>query len=293
MAQAKQILVATDFSPGANSAVGRAAQLAVAHGASLCLLHAFDPKVRHNAGAGPVASDQAAGPVPQAQRRKRLDELAIKLSGQTGREVRSEFRSGPAQEAVEAHVRENPCGLIVVGSRFDPSVEGLGSTASKVIRAPACPVLIVRAGHNRPYKQVLSAVDLRGGSVRAARSAIDLFPGARHHLLYAVAPALDRFWPTDEVGQDKMQLLHEAMHAHAVRELQLLADVLSEAGSPAVTADVANDVPARAILVGAASMAADCVAVGHHDDESLVHSMLGSIAQHVVQFARGDVLVVP
>lgn len=36
------IVAATDFSPGSSAAVERAVQLAVAHGASLRLLHAFD-----------------------------------------------------------------------------------------------------------------------------------------------------------------------------------------------------------------------------------------------------------
>jgi nucleotide-binding universal stress UspA family protein len=293
MTQAKRILVATDFSPGATAAVGRAAQLAKAHGATLCLLHAFNKKTQASLRAAPAAAQLATNLASEAQLRRRLDDLAGALSEQLGAVVRNEFRVAPAQEAVEAYLHDNECALAVVGSRFDPSVKGLGSTASKVIRAPACPVLIVRAGHDRPYEQVLSAVDLRGGSVRAARGAIELFPAARHHLLYAIAPALDRFLPTDDVGEERIQRLLEAIHEHAARELQLLADVLSTAAAHPVTADVASDVPARAILVGAASLPADCVAVGHHDDESLVHSMLGSIAQHVVQFASGDVLVVP
>ena len=56
---------------------------------------------------------------------------------------------------------------------------------------------------------------------------------------------------------------------------------------------VADDVPARAILVGAANLAADCVVVGHHGQGTATESYLGSMAQHVIYAALSDVLVVP
>ena len=46
MASIRNIVVATDFSKASVAAVERAAQLAVTHGARLCLLHAFDEKAQ-------------------------------------------------------------------------------------------------------------------------------------------------------------------------------------------------------------------------------------------------------
>lgn len=48
MTTIRSIVVATDFSPGATAALERAVQLAVAHGASLRLLHAFDVSAWHS-----------------------------------------------------------------------------------------------------------------------------------------------------------------------------------------------------------------------------------------------------
>ena len=46
-------------------------------------------------------------------------------------------------------------------------------------------------------------------------------------------------------------------------------------------AEVASDVPARAVLVGAATLPADCVVVGHHDAAAIGQTELGSMALHV------------
>ena len=76
-------------------------------------------------------------------------------------------------------------------SRFDTTVEGLGGRALKVVRATACPVLIVWILEARVLRKGAFAVDLPTGSVRVAVYALTLFPSAHHRLLYAVAPVLD------------------------------------------------------------------------------------------------------
>jgi len=56
---------------------------------------------------------------------------------------------------------------------------------------------------------------------------------------------------------------------------------------------VAEDVPARAVLVYAADLPADCVVVGRHAGEPDPDFILGSLAQHVIYSSICDVLVVP
>lgn len=105
-----------------------------------------------------------------------------------------------------------------------------------MLRAPDCAVLSVRTNDTRPYRNILSAVDLRDGSVRAAVAALALFPHA-NHLIYAVAPALNNSLEAGGVASAQLQSLHESMHRHAERELSLLAQGLSAKSMHAVHAE--------------------------------------------------------
>ena len=292
------ITVCTDHSPGALAAVERAAQLAQEHGAALCLLQVCSgaPPRSQGAAAAPAASPPDGDPALAAHtaaQGQRLAELASSLARRTGLKVEGILGVGTAHVAIGEHLLSHPTPLLVLGSRFDPTTAGLGGTALKLLRQPVCPVLVVRQTDAGPYQQVLSAVDLRDGSVRAAVAALALFPQAHHHLLYAVAPALDSSLEAGGIDTQQVQSLHGAMHRNAERELRLLAQGLSTKAVHAVSTEVASDVPARALLVGAATLSADCVVVGHHEATAIGQSELGSMALHVLQFVPGDVLVVP
>ncbi len=290
MSTIRHILVATDFSPGSDAAVERAVQLAAAHDATLCVLHAFDA----SAWADDAVRRLQPDPAPELRVRQRLDDAASSIAKQAGIEVDTHFVSGLPQPSISAYASAHAVSLIVVGSRADPDVAGLGSTASKVVRSPACAVLVVRAAHAPTTRRVLSAVDLREGSVRALSFALELFPAARHHLLYALDPALEHTRTIGGLTGEQLQSLHASMYARADETLQQLAEGLSARALHRLTAEVADDLPARAILVGAAALPADCVVVGHHGEGTTVpDSIPGNLAQHVIQYTPGDVLVVP
>lgn len=289
----RRILVATDFSPGAAAAVDRAVQLSRAHGAALDLLHVFDVGAWHSLKGVFDAQRLTVDPPPDVATRQRLSDLAVKLAGDAGLQVEAHFSVGVAAERIVAHARERGCALVVVGARADPGWLGLGGTASKVVRAPGCPVLTVRLNAARPYERVLIAVDLRDGSLKASQFALRLLPEAHHHALYAVDPALDRDLRIGGLGQEYIRLLHDSAHAHARRELDQLASGLSRDARHPVSAEVVDDVRSRAIVQRAASMPADCVVVGHHGEGALTERWLGNMAQHVLHHTHRDVLVVP
>lgn len=290
MSTIRRILVATDFSPGSDAAVERAVQLAAAHDATLCVLHAFDASAWHDEAVRRLHT----GPAPEQRVRQRLSDAAASIARQAGIEVETHFDIGPPLPSISACARAQAVSLIVVGSRADPEVAGLGSTASKVVRSPACAVLIVRAAHAPTTRRVLSAVDLRDGSVRALSFALELFPAARHHLLYALDPAPEHTMAIGGLTAQQLQPLHASMYARADAALQELAGRLGARALHPLTAEVADDLPARAILVGAAALPADCVVVGHHGEGTTIpDSIPGNLAQHVIQYTPGDVLVVP
>lgn len=290
----RHIVVATDFSKTSVAAVERAAQLAVMHGAALCLLHASDKNARREWKSVLDSQRKASRQASADQHlRQRLADAAASLARQLPVEVTTHYEAGPAARVIAAYARAHAGSLVVVGSRADPELAGLGSTASKVVRMPAAPTLIVRATQRRPYKTILSAVDLREGSMRAVSAAVDLFPQAHHHLLYVLEPVLPSTpWATEQT-EEELRARYAVLRTQAGLDLSALARQLSARTAHRVRAVVADDVPARAILVAAANMGADCVVVGHHGHGPATDSALGSMAQHVIHSALSDVLVVP
>jgi len=294
MASIRNIVVATDFSKASVAAVERAAQLAVMHGTALCLLHAFDEGARREWKSVLDAQRKASGqPSADQHLRQRLADAAASLARQLSVEVTTHYDAGSPARVIAAYAMAHAGSLVVVGSRADPELAGLGSTASKVVRMPAAPTLIVRATERRPYKTILSAVDLREGSMRAVSLAVELFRQAHHHLLYVLDPVLSSTPWASEQAEEQLRSEYASLRIQAGLDLRALAQQLSARTAQRVRAVVADDVPARAILVAAANLDADCVVVGHHGHGPATDSALGSMAQHIIHSALSDVLVVP
>ena len=287
------IAAATDFSPGSNAAVERAVQLALAHGATLRLLHAFDVSAGQSL-KGLFNPERFTTEVPpDVQMRQHLNQLAASLAVQTGLHVDAGFAIGKPVSAINAYVAEHQVALLVLGSRADPALPGLGHTASKVLRLLACPALVVRSGGTRPYEKVLMGVDLQDTSARVAVAALNCLSAAQYHLLHAVDPELDRVLGQHADAKDPMGAPHESMRAVAVRQLDKLAQELSTRFGHPVAAQVVDDVPSRAIVVRARTLHADCVAVGFRGQGAYVEHLTGSLVERVLRETVRDVLVVP
>lgn len=293
MASIRTVVVATDFSRSSVAAVERGAHLAVQLGAGLCLLHALEEPGAPSPDSGRGGARQVtARPPAEQEARQALAQTAAALARRLAVEVTTHCDAGSPASVIEAWVKANPGSLVVVGSRADLDLEGLGSTASEVVRMPAAPTLIVRALESHPYGTVLCAVDLRAGSVRAASLAAEMFPQAHQYLLYALDPVLPGDEPEDEDADRQRLSDYDAKKTKVDLDCRRLALQLSASTAHPVRTIVAEDVPERAILVAAAELGADCVVVGHHGEGPATNSALGSMAEHVVHSAISDVLVV-
>ena len=112
-------------------------------------------------------------------------------------------------------------------------------------------------------------------------------------MLYALDPVLTSTPWASEQAEEQLRAENRSLRIRAGLDLSALAKQLSSRTAHEVRAVVADDVPARAILVAAANLGADCVVVGHHGHGPATDSDLGSMAQHVIHSALSDVLVVP
>lgn len=288
----RRIVALSDFTPGSRAAVARAMQLAKAHGARVDLLHAFDVSalaaLRGVFDVDRLFSDgPAAGLVKQ-----RLSEVAASLAAEHAVEVEACFGVGEPATVIAAHVKALHPAAVVIGLRADPADPGIGSTLLRVLRRVECPVLVARASQVQPYRTVLSAVDLRDASRRAALAAATLFPDAKHHLM----SALDLVWEREVWSASGVRagigVGVETLRGALTDRLQGVAREMGARAGSAVTTALAEAPASRAIVDSARALGADCVAVGRHGQGLLAERLIGSTALDVLHHTSRDVLVV-
>jgi nucleotide-binding universal stress UspA family protein len=139
----ERILVAVDFSPPAELAVAWGQELARRFGARLQLLHVVEQPIYPSL-YGPIATPATLEAMAEARRGalEGLDRMAEELGVASTRHV----LEGPAAAAITEFADKHDSDLVVVGTHGLTGLERLllGSTAERVVRQAAPPVLTVR-----------------------------------------------------------------------------------------------------------------------------------------------------
>jgi nucleotide-binding universal stress UspA family protein len=287
------IIVATDFSANARAALAWAEELARQHDAALVLVHAARPEP-------PTAPEFV--PWPQ----KYGDEIRTRVKSQLDREAEKARRSGvtvdcelvlgAAVDVVIAAAERRGADLIVAGTRGRTGWKRLllGSTAARLIRKAACPVLTVHptdAGSPRPVRTVLVPTDFSEDAGLAAEAATRILGAPRADrrlvLLHAYhVPYEARYLPA-RILMDAIS----AADAQVTRMIQELAAKLRYTGMAVDTVACEGDA-AQSILDQAMSVGADLIAMGTHGLSGTDRLLLGSTAERVVASAPCPVLTV-
>jgi nucleotide-binding universal stress UspA family protein len=271
----RRILVATDFSAPAGSAVARAARLARAHGATLTALHVL-----------PEALGSGFAEHVDDRLRTHVAEFA------EGTEVGISVRRGPVAPEVAAEVAERGTDLVVVGAHGGDWLADLflGSTAENVVRTVPVPVLLVRKPATSGYRTVILAVDTTSASADAARFGVALAPDAEHILVHACTIVGDNLMRIYGATEEQIQQLGRTSTALAREKIANLSEALAQ---PPVRVIITDGHPPSRLVELCAAEGADLVVTGTGSRSAASYALLGSVAQHVLRQAPADVLVVP
>jgi universal stress protein A len=160
-----RILVPTDFSETADTALGYAAALAGKLGATLHLVHVFsDPYVL------PAYAPDVYAPVPAVLRDEALHQVENELTARAATvdravPVTTAYVTGLTAKEIVRYATSNDIDLIVMGTHGRHGVAHflLGSVAEHIVRIAPCPVLTVRGEAARD--EPLPAPDAAGSLV--------------------------------------------------------------------------------------------------------------------------------
>ena len=287
----ESILTATDLSAPSRHAADRAALLARAHGARLTLAHtligtALEDLLRFGEG------DDAKS-VVENDARQRLHALAVRLGERHDVAVVEHLSIGnPVRELARA-ADEIDADLLVTGTRGSGFFRGVvtGSTAERVARRSARPVLMVRHPAHEPYRRVLVPLDFSPWSAGSIELAQEIAPGAELVLLHAVQVPFEGRLRLAGVDDSQLARYRGTAVVEARRRLDEAATAagLRENWVAVAAPDGAD--PWMQIVRQELEQDCDLIVIGKHGRHVLEELLLGSTTRMVIAESSADVLV--
>ena len=296
----RKLIVPLDRSQVAEQAIGRAASLARAAGASIELVLVHEPFPFAGFKDVPWPSDW----LNDAQY---LESIAVELHASAGVEVTHSVMQGAPAEMIGLRANELKADLIVLTShgRTGWSRAWLGSVADSLIRHASIPVLMLRAEEvpserakaPPPFKHILVPHDGSKLAADVLPTAIDLARAnsARMSLLRVVPPvplatALDVAMPFATLPL-RNEAATQELAARCQEELEDMATRMSDRETIEIRAKILVDQhPAEAIVDFARAHHVDVIAMSTHG-HGVSRWLLGSVADKVVRGAGVPVLL--
>jgi nucleotide-binding universal stress UspA family protein len=286
-----RVLLATDFSPGANAALSRLARLALMPRAEVVLLHVLPRRLT------PVDSLLLEAAREQLARTRDRLQASFAARGRTDVTVRGRLARGNPAGEIGRVAQETRSELVILGRRGAGRLGRLlvGSTARRVIRLGRCPVLAVARAGVEPYRRIVIGFDLSPPALGALRLAARLSdpPRTRVVVVNAVEDPYEGL-PTALIPPTSHQRLVARgralrKRAQAIRRIVERVSVRPESWRMVFRA---RD-PRQVILAEAAAKHTDMIALGSTSKSGIPRFLIGSVVEHVLDRARTDILVVP
>jgi universal stress protein E len=162
----EKILLATDLSEAAGSAVGMAAWAAKSFGSQVILMNVIPD----------FPGSPHAGKIVRTAVEERLEKIRGALAAQGIHVAETVIETGAAETRIAdlAEIRDVNVLMIGSGSREGKDRFLLGTTAGKLLRGSRKPVWVVRTGATPPVSSVLCPVDFSEHSRRAMENALSI-----------------------------------------------------------------------------------------------------------------------
>lgn len=230
---------------------------------------------------------------------RQLAQVVTRTAGDRQPPVLPLVDRGAPHERLVLHARVDEVDLVVLDrhTRRSPVREFfLGTTAERVVRTSAAPVLVVNAPPAGPYERPLIALDLSPASLEALE------------LTLRIATPTSGVFDVVHVYEAPNEMLYRSRHVRLApegilayrRQCKLeaggrLEAALSRLERPGVRFRVAMRLgdPRVAVLKEARRRGSDLIALGTRGRSGLGRALLGSVASEVLAAAPCDVLVAP
>lgn len=272
----QSILAVTDLSVQGNRTVVRAAILAAKHRALLKIMYA--PRDWLTSQDADVHEDVQRLAADIHARFDILVKNVVDISGQL---------HAVAEEARWVD-------LLVIGDHLEKSITAFfyGQPIERLQRLVHCPILLTRLEVFHGYRRILVAVDFTPESKKMVKLAWSLDSHAHVELFHALNTMHEGKLRYADVSERAMKVYrHESMRE--ARERFFWLSDSSTARRNRVVAAIGKGDAARQAVIQQQHADAELLVVGRRRGSGFSDFFLGSVAQRVLRWSSGDVLVVP
>jgi len=290
-----QIVVPLDGSTFAESALPLALTAAKETGAGIHLVTVLEP-------VSAFAYDGWEAPAKEWSS-EYLDDVARRISSETGVATTSAVVEGLTVEALQGEVDRTRADLVVTATHGRGAVSRLwlGSVADSFVRLANRPVVLVRpdekadpaeAALGFSFATLLVPLDGSELSEEALRHAVafgELFDSA-YHLTRVVPYPFETSGYVPQTSQPSQPLVDE-IRREALDYLEEHADRLRKRGHRVTTSVAVDPQPASGILSEAEAVGVDMVAMATHGRHGWQRAVLGSTADKVLRGTHAPLLL--
>lgn len=286
------IVVPTDFSDTADTAIKLAGELADYYSGALDLVNVVDATVYAYAGYPFAALSKDLMSGAEAALNK------VKVSLKRGKLNRYLLSGSPAREIVD-HAARHKAELVVIGTHGHGAVVRffLGSVADRVVHEAKCDVIVTKQPKGKikhpkkktkPFSRILFPSDFSDTSKRALDRAIALTEDMDAKLF--VLHTIDDTLISTHVEEERRMILKE-LRTHALEEMkaQLPSELMDNF---ATIGAVKRGEPGKQIAAYAESNLCDLIVMGTHGRSGVERALIGSVADKVVRRAKCPVYLV-
>ena len=260
-----RILVPCDFSSQAMSAVKMASEIATQSGSSLYILNVVEVPIMHDSMLMPTLSfEEETMNELRENATNHFDKIKSSLSSLS---VITEILYGSPAVVITDYTREKKIDLVVMGTKGASGLKELliGSTAEKIVRSAACPVITVRADVSPgTIKNIVvpNSLEPEQETLVTKLKQLQQMLKATLHIVWINTPA--NFTP------DNITMLKLKEFAHRYMLVNY-------------TLNIYNDIEEKTGVINFARQKdADMIAMGTHGRKGISHLLIGSIAEDVV-----------
>lgn len=292
MIEIRSIVAATDLSAPARRAIDRAASLAQAAPASLALVHAVNAPVFYELRRWlDTGGDIERSIVDEL--RARFHDLATEIAARYKIDVQEHAVTGRPVDAIARVADERDADLVVTGTLGAGLFRHhlVGSTAERVVRKSARPVLMVRQSPYDAYRRVLVPVDFSRWSAPSLEIATAVAPDAHFVLVHCVEVPFQgrmRLAGADDRAIDKYRAAARDDARQRLAELAARSGLADNRWTP-LTPSGFN--PWMQIVRQEQEQDCDLIAIGKHGRNAVEDLLLGSTTNRVIAEGSADVLV--
>ena len=288
-----QILVPTDFSENAESAMNYAIDLAKQCSATLHLLHT--PVIPTY-----LLMDLSYSPGPEAVTRilndsqEALDAQAQKLI-EAGVEHFTAIREGTAHEVIRDYAKEHDVDLVIMGTHGRTGVAKLmyGSVTERVVKTVHTPIIVVPPGASQVPSAIVMCYDFSGPAKRAAKVAgaiHEVFRGPLH-LVHSYLDVWGEYTDRGAVVGEAAERRREALRLGLQEMLEKDAEALFPADADATEVHLVTGDPAESILRVANDVGATLICAGTTGKSGIARLLIGSVARRLLHESEVPLLL--